>query len=146
MVMAKLQFSSSAHPGEVTNIAVEVEQDTIIISWDAAESNGNDITNYHVVILNTITEIVQHIKTVDGSVLRLEVDRSELQKNVATLYTVRITAENGVGIGPPSKGVQFTLPTGKSMNSVCACVCKEEKNMVLSVLSLYEIYYYRRCD
>ena len=87
-------------PGQVSNIMVNMEENDITISWNAAEENGAEIIGYNIVI--KYKEIENEFGS-DGPATSITVTNEELRdlfsKGGVVMVTIIIRAENRIGEG-----------------------------------------------
>ncbi len=102
-------------PDSPTNVVVSATNKgagyTLRVTWDAAEANGSDITNYYI----AVTEL-------DSEGVRKKSSRYEVAGNLttfglggakfATEYLVKVRAVNAEGLSPWCRTVRFTEPAG----------------------------------
>ena len=103
----------------VSNIQVNVDMDSITLSWDAPP-NGGDITSYTIRVFRDGEEVL----STTSQATSISTTRDDLQSLDTdtrlddTDYEVRIVAENQLGSGPAAIAT-FTVPGRKK----CICVC-----------------------
>lgn len=102
-------------PGEVSDIRVEAEGETIITSWDEAPDNGATIT--YTVTINFDGQDVHMVTTQTNSVSVLRNGFQEFDDAlIDTDYEVIVLATNSAGSGQPVSGT-YTIPSGTMPNS-----------------------------
>ena len=100
-----LQASEGGRPGAPTNLMVLDATDktattyTLGLSWDAADSNGSDITHY-IIYVTEFDASNQKVKSTRKQQASSKTTFSFANAKIGTRYVLEVRAKNGVGVGP----------------------------------------------
>ena len=114
--------SFSGAPGAVNNIRVETDLETVTVLWDAAPSNGADISLYTVTVFLDSEQVYTGTSAGTSlSVLRNEFQNQEdIGRDIE--YQVTVSAMNSVDTGE-EVSVMITIPSGVCSCSESVCTC-----------------------